>query len=116
MNPFQAIMGMMNGGVPNGASNVPLGTGSAGPSVLGQPSSVPSGPPGPPGAGFGNPMQMVQRLAQQFQNPQMLVDRFFPNAPAEVRNDPEQLVGWMQQSGMVTPHMIQMARSMMGGR
>ena len=61
-------------------------------------------------------MQMVQRLAHQCQNPQMLVDRFFPNAPAEVRNDPEQLVGWMQQSGMVTPQMIQMARSMMGGR
>ena len=120
MNPFQAIMGMMNGGVPGGVPNAPsagpLGTGSAGPSVSGRPSSVPSGPPGPPVAGFGNPMQMVQRLAQQFQNPQMLVDRFFPNAPEEVRNDPEQLVGWMQQSGMVTPQMIQMARSMMGGR
>ena len=109
MNPFQAIMGMMSGN----PSGVPSGTGQSGPMNV-PASPVPSGPAGP--AGMNPFFARVQQVASQFQNPQMLVDRFFPNAPAEVRNDPDQLVGWMQQSGMVTPQMIQMARSMMGGR
>ena len=61
-----------------------------------------------------NAMQQVQRLAQQFQNPQMMVQKIFPNAPAEVRNDPGQLLNWLQQTGTVTQEQIQWARQMLG--
>jgi len=61
-------------------------------------------------------MQRVQQMANNLQNPQQMIQQFFPNAPAEVRNDPEQLLNWLQQSGMYTPQQVQMARSMMGGR
>ena len=61
-------------------------------------------------------MQRANQLAQSFGNPQAMVSQMFPNAPAEVRNDPEQLAAWMQQSGMVSPQIVQMARQMMGGR
>ncbi len=74
-----------------------------------------------------NPMQMVgaptgglqgvlwraQQLASMFQNPQQIVQRYFPDAPAEVSGDPEQLIGWLQQTGKVSPQMVQMARQMM---
>ena len=60
--------------------------------------------------------QRMQQLAGMFQNPQQMVQQYFPNAPEEARNDPEALMNWMQQSGMVNPQMINMARQMMGGR
>ena len=94
MNPFQAIMGQFG---PSGNSPMPSA-------------------PMQPGNGFGGIFGQMQQLASQFQNPQQLVSRFFPDAPAEVSNDPEQLVNWLQQSGRVSPQMVQMARSMMGGR
>ena len=94
MNPFQAIMGRM------GANQAPMTQ------------------PGPqmPAGGMNGIFGQMQQLAAQFQNPQQLVSRFFPDAPAEVSQDPEQLVNWLQQSGRVSPQMVQMARSMMGGR
>ena len=61
-----------------------------------------------------NPMQMAQQLAAQFQNPQMLVQRYFPDAPAGVQGDPDQLLMWLQQTGKVNPQMVQMARSIVG--
>ena len=61
-------------------------------------------------------MQRAQQLASSFQNPQQLVQRYFPDAPAEVSGNPEQLIGWLQQTGRVNPQMVQMARSIMGGR
>ena len=95
MNPFQAIMG---GSAP----------------VQPQMGNMPS-------PGFGGPigmlqaaMQRAQQMAQQFGNPEQLVNRFFPNAPMEVRNDPDALVNWLQQSGQVSPQMVQMARQMVG--
>ena len=92
MNPFQAIMGRFS------------------PSA-GQMSS-PS--PAMMNGGFGGIFGQVQQLANMFQNPQQLVGKFFPDAPAEVSQDPDQLVNWLQQSGRVTPQMVQMARQMMG--
>lgn len=97
MNPFQAIMGGSAPMQPQGGQ-------------MGQPMMG-----GPLGALQGV-MQRAQQLAQSFGNPQAMVSQVFPNAPAEVRNDPEQLAAWMQQSGMVSPQMVQMARQMMGGR
>lgn len=98
MNPlFQALMG---------SSGLPGRNG-------GQPAAPAMG--GPFGAVQGV-MQRARQIAQSFQNPQQMVQQFFPDAPEEMRNDPEQLVGWLQQTGKVNPQMIQMARSMMGGR
>lgn len=95
MNPFQAIMGNST------PVQAPMGN--------------------MPTQGFGGPlgalqgvMQRAQQMAQQLGNPEQLVNRFFPNAPMEVRNDPDALVNWLQQSGQVNPQMVQMARQMMG--
>ena len=97
MNPFQAIMGAMN----------PMQGGQA------------AQTPAVSGAGF-NPLQglmgRVQQMAGVFQNPQRMIQQCFPDAPTEVQGDPEQLLNWMQQTGKVNPQMVQMARSMMGGR
>ena len=59
-------------------------------------------------------MQKAQQLAGTFQNPQQLVQRFFPDAPAQVANNPEQLLNWMKQTGRVNDQQIQMGRSMIG--
>ena len=70
-----------------------------------------------PGAGMSAPQNVLQRamqLAQSFRNPQQLVQQFFPDAPAGVGSDPEQLIGWLQQTGRVNPQLVQMARQMTG--
>lgn len=97
MNPFQAIMGgSMSGQAPVGQMGQPM---------IGGPIGMLHGA-----------MQRAQQLAQQFQNPQQMVQQYFPDAPAEVQGDPNQLLQWMQQTGKVNPQMVQMARQMMGGR
>ena len=70
---------------------------------------------GPLGA-VQNVIQQAQRLAGSLQNPQEMVKRYFPDAPAEVTGDPEQLLGWLQQTGKVNPQMVQTARQMIGRR
>lgn len=95
MNPVQAIMGAFTHATGNGGQ-------------IGQPIMN-----GPFGALHGV-LQSAQQLAGSLQNPQQLVNRFFPDAPVEVRNDPDALMNWMQQSGRVSPQMIQMARQMCG--
>ena len=97
MNPFQAIMG--------GSAPVQAPAGQIGQPMMG----------GPLGALQGV-MQRAQQLAQSFQNPQQMVQQFFPDAPADVQGDPNQLLQWMQQTGKVNPQMVQMARQMMSGR
>lgn len=59
-------------------------------------------------------MQRAQQLAGMFGNPQQMVRQYFPDAPAEISGDPEQLIGWLQQTGRVNPQMVQMARRMLG--
>lgn len=63
-----------------------------------------------------NPMMMLQQMMANMQNPQQLVSRFLPNIPAEIRNDPNQIINWLQQNGKITPQQIQMAQQMMGRR
>lgn len=67
-----------------------------------------------PGGGIGGIFAQAQQLANMMQNPQQLVRKFFPDAPAEVAGNPDQLVDWMQQTGRVNPQMVQMARQMLG--
>ena len=76
--------------------------------------NVPFSPMNGPLGAFQGVMQRAQQLAGSLQNPQQLVSQYLPDAPAEIRNDPNQLLQWMQQTGKVNPQMIQMARQMMG--
>lgn len=93
MNPlFQAL---------TGGFNAPQNAMSSSPSVM-------------PNAGFGGLFGRMQQLANTLQNPQQLISRYFPDAPAEVSGNPEQLLEWMQQTGKVNPQMVQMARQMIG--
>ena len=95
MNPFQAIMGRFNPVQNPGVQNpMPMGGG--------------------PLNAMQNVMQRAQQIAGSLQNPQQLVRQYFPDAPAEVSGDPNQLLGWLQQTGRVNPQMVQMARQMMG--
>lgn len=59
-------------------------------------------------------MGRVQQLAGMLQNPQQMVAKYFPDAPADVAGNPDALLQWMQQTGKVNPQMVQMARQMMG--
>ena len=67
-----------------------------------------------PNGSFGGIFGRMQQLAGVLQNPQQMVQRYFPDAPAEVQSDPNQLLQWMQQTGKVNPQMVQMAQRMMG--
>lgn len=67
-----------------------------------------------PNAGISGIFGRMQQLANVLQNPQQLVSRFFPDAPADVARNPDQLLAWMQQTGKVNPQAVQMARQMMG--
>ena len=67
-----------------------------------------------PNAGFGGIFGQAQRLAGMLQNPQGLVRQFFADAPAEVAQDPDQLLNWMVQTGRTNPQAVQMVRGMLG--
>lgn len=91
-NAYQQIMG----------ANTPVQTGAG---QFGQPQM---------GGQMGGIFGRMQQLAGMFRNPQAMVAQVFPDAPAEVSGNPEQLLQWMQQTGKVNPQMVQMARGMMG--
>lgn len=59
-------------------------------------------------------MGQASQMMQQFQNPQQLISRMLPGVPAEIRNDPNQIISWLQQTGKITPEQIQKAQQMMG--
>jgi len=61
-------------------------------------------------------MGQASQMMQSFQNPQQLISRVLPGVPAEIRNDPNKIISWMQQTGKITPEQIRQAQQMMGGR
>lgn len=63
-----------------------------------------------------NILARAQQMMQQMQNPQQMIQQFLPGVPAEIRNDPNQIINWLQQNGRITPQQIQMAQQMMGRR
>lgn len=63
-----------------------------------------------------NVMARANQMMQSFQNPQQLLQKMMPNVPAEIRNDPNQIINWLQQTGKVTPQMIQQAQRIMSNR
>ena len=61
-------------------------------------------------------MAQANQMMQQFQNPQQLISRILPGVPAEIRNDPNRIISWLQQTGKISEQQIQMAQQMMGRR
>ena len=95
INPVRAIMGDFTPAMNQTGNSAPMNFG------------------GPIGM-LQSAIQQAQRLAQSFSNPQQAVAQYFPDAPAEVRSNPDALVNWMQQTGKVSPKLVQTARQMMG--
>lgn len=63
-----------------------------------------------------NPVQMVMQrvneVAQQLQSPQQLVQKFFPDVPAEMQNDPNMIVKHLIDSGRITQQQVDQLRQM----
>lgn len=59
-------------------------------------------------------IQRAQQIAGSFQNPQQMIQQILPDAPQEIRNDPDQIIRWLQQTGRVNPQMVQMVQQMIG--
>ena len=58
----------------------------------------------------------AQQMMKQFKDPQQLVSSFLPDVPAEIRNDPNKIINWMQETGKVTAQQVQQAQQWMGRR
>lgn len=56
---------------------------------------------------FQNPIQKFNYIMQAMKNPAAFVKQAIPNLPPQIANDPNQILQWMQQSGMVTQQDIQ---------
>jgi hypothetical protein len=61
-------------------------------------------------------MNQANNIMRQVGNPQALIQRFLPNVPAEIRNDPNRIISWLQETGKITPEQIRQAQQMMGRR
>lgn len=70
--------------------------------------------PNAPLGGINGVFQRAQQIMNSIQNPQQIVQRYFPDAPTDISGDPEQIISWLQQTGRVAPQTVQMARQMMG--
>ena len=58
---------------------------------------------------FANPMQKANYILQAMRNPAAFVRQAIPGLPPQIANDPNQILQWMQQNGMVTQQQIQEA-------
>lgn len=58
----------------------------------------------------GNPVMNIlmeaSRMYQNMQNPLAFVNQYFPNVPENYRNDPDKILQYLQQTGMITPQQI----------
>lgn len=63
-----------------------------------------------------NVMARATQMMQQFQNPQQMISQMMPGVPEGIRNDPNQIISWLQQTGKISEQQIQMAQQMMGRR
>lgn len=57
---------------------------------------------------FQNVMDRARQIAAGFQNTQQFIQQYLPGVPANMANDPQQILNWLQQTGRVTPQMMQM--------
>ena len=59
---------------------------------------------------FQNPMQKMQYIMQAMTNPAAFVKRTFPDIPDGISNDPNQILGYLQQTRGITNEQIQQAQ------
>lgn len=57
---------------------------------------------------------MMMQMMNIMRNPQQVLNSFLQKVPEEIRNDPNKIISWMQQSGMVTEEQIRQVRQMTG--
>ena len=62
------------------------------------------------GMQFQNPIQKMQYIMQAMTNPAAFVRKTFPDMPAEISNNPNQILSWMQQTKGVNSMDIQQAQ------
>lgn len=67
-----------------------------------------------PGAPMGmNPMQKMAALMQAMANPVAFIRQHFPDIPANIQNDPNQVFSYLQQTrGPVSDQQMQQAQQM----
>jgi len=53
-----------------------------------------------------NLIQQAGQVYQTMQNPQAFVSQYFPFVPENIRNDPNMIMNYMQQTGRITPQQI----------
>lgn len=70
-----------------------------------QVNSFPSGPAN----GF---QGIVDRARSMMQNPMQAVRQMIPGLPENIANDPNQIIGWLQQTGRINPQMMQTAQQL----
>ena len=55
---------------------------------------------------------LVERARGMMQNPMNAVRQIIPGLPEQIASDPNQIIGWLQQTGRVTPQQIQAAQQL----
>ena len=58
---------------------------------------------------FANVQQVLNRanqMSKQFGNPEQFVNKFFPDVPQEMRNNPDQIVQYLIKSGRITQQQV----------
>ena len=77
-----------------------------------QMNTIPSGP-------MNGLQSVIDRARSMMQNPMQAVRHMIPGLPADMANDPNAILNWLQQTGRVSPQQMQTAQQisqMMGGR
>lgn len=85
---------------------------------IGGPSTPAQSAPAPAPGRFSNPLQRMQFIMLALTNPAAFVQQEFPDVPANIRNNPAQVLQYLQQSrgqGLTNdiPRARQMAEQMM---
>lgn len=60
-----------------------------------------------------NPMALMNAAAQAMQNPAWFIKQQFSDIPNEIANDPNQILGYLQQTRGITNSQIQQLRQLM---
>lgn len=56
---------------------------------------------------FSNPMQKMNYIMQAMQNPAAFVRNAFPDIPAQIQNNPNQILQYLQQTRNISNQQIQ---------
>lgn len=65
---------------------------------------------------FQNPIQRMNYILEAMRNPAAFVRQQFPDVPASISNDPNQILRYLQQTRGISDQQIQQISSMYGRR